>query len=72
VRRFWEKPAPALAEELLVRGCFWNTFVTVGHASAFLDILCTQVPNTILQILRGLADEDISGAYELVLIAIRL
>jgi len=66
VRQFWEKPTPALAVELLARGCFWNTFVTVGRARAFLDRFCTQVPSTILQIFTGLADEDISAAYELV------
>src|SRR5439155_27352548 len=27
VSRFWEKPPRAVAEDLLTRGCLWNTFV---------------------------------------------
>ena len=32
VKNFWEKPARQVAEELLDRGCIWNTFVMVGRA----------------------------------------
>ncbi len=39
VRRFWEKPAPALARELFSRGCLWNSFVMVGRVSAFLKMI---------------------------------
>lgn len=39
VRRFWEKPAPALARELLSRGCLWNSFVMVGRVSTFLKMI---------------------------------
>lgn len=39
VRRFWEKPAPALAQQLLSRGCLWNSFVMVGRVSAFLKMI---------------------------------
>lgn len=39
VRRFWEKPSRAHAEELLARGCLWNTFVMLGRARAFLDLI---------------------------------
>jgi mannose-1-phosphate guanylyltransferase len=39
VNRFWEKPSAATAEALLDRGCLWNTFVIVGCARAFLEIL---------------------------------
>lgn len=39
VRRFWEKPAPALARELLNNGCLWNSFVMVGQVSAFLKMI---------------------------------
>lgn len=39
VRRFWEKPAPALALELLNRGCLWNSFVMIGKVSAFLKMI---------------------------------
>jgi len=39
VRRFWEKPSPALARELLTRGCLWNSFVMVGSVAAFLKMI---------------------------------
>mgnify|MGYP001554742880 CR=1 FL=1 len=39
VRRFWEKPARPIAQELLGMGCLWNTFVMVGSVSAFLDMI---------------------------------
>lgn len=44
VRRFWEKPDPTLALELLRRGCLWNTSVIVGTTSAFLDIFARALP----------------------------
>ena len=39
VKRFWEKPSARTAEELLDRGCVWNTFVMIGRAQAFLDLI---------------------------------
>lgn len=39
VRRFWEKPSPALARELMMQGCLWNSFVMVGAVSAFLKMI---------------------------------
>lgn len=44
VSRFWEKPGPRQARLLLERGCLWNTFVTVGWAGAFLELLQAAVP----------------------------
>jgi mannose-1-phosphate guanylyltransferase len=44
VKRFWEKPAPGVARELLSRGCVWNTFVMVGKVRAFLDLIQSQEP----------------------------
>lgn len=41
VKRFWEKPSARTAEELLERGCVWNTFVMIGRAQAFLDLIRT-------------------------------
>ena len=37
VRRFCEKPSLELAELLYERGALWNTFVMVGHVSAYLE-----------------------------------
>jgi mannose-1-phosphate guanylyltransferase len=39
LKHFWEKPSQALAEELLHRGCLWNTFVMVGTAQAFAAMI---------------------------------
>lgn len=45
VRRFWEKPHPALAQSLLERGCLWNSFLMVGRVSAFLEMIRRAVPD---------------------------
>lgn len=50
VNRFWEKPTRQRAGELLQSGCLWNTFVTVGHVSAFYDLLLTAVPAAVRRI----------------------
>jgi mannose-1-phosphate guanylyltransferase len=63
VNQFWEKPSLPQAETLLRRGCLWNTFVTVGLASTFLDLLCSQVPEIILSINEALADNELEAAY---------
>jgi mannose-1-phosphate guanylyltransferase len=39
VKRFWEKPSRPVAQRLFDRGCIWNTFVMVGRAQAFLDLI---------------------------------
>ncbi|MGD1097537.1 MAG: sugar phosphate nucleotidyltransferase [Bryobacteraceae bacterium] len=44
VNRFWEKPPAGVAQALLERGCLWNTFVMIGRASTFLEILKAAVP----------------------------
>ena len=44
VKRFWEKPTLTIAEDLLDRGCIWNTFVMVGRASAFLNLIRSGAP----------------------------
>jgi len=44
VRRFWEKPSADAAAALHRDGCLWNTFVMVGRASAFLQLLQSTVP----------------------------
>jgi mannose-1-phosphate guanylyltransferase len=47
VNRFWEKPSIHTAQSLHARGCLWNTFVMIGQASAFLDLLKVAVPRTV-------------------------
>lgn len=44
VSRFCEKPAPEHAQDLLARGCLWNTFVMTAYASTFRDILRDAIP----------------------------
>jgi mannose-1-phosphate guanylyltransferase len=52
VRRFWEKPSTPVAQALLAHGCLWNTFVMIGRASAFLDLLNAAVPR-VMQVLES-------------------
>ncbi len=55
VNRFREKPSPQLAQRMLERGGLWSTFVTVGRAAVFLEILEQTVPD-ILQRFRSVAE----------------
>jgi mannose-1-phosphate guanylyltransferase len=45
VSQFWEKPSPAFADELMARGCLWNSFVMVGHVKAFLNLFLHTLPS---------------------------
>jgi len=60
---FWEKPPLARARELMKIGGLWNTFVTVGHASAFLELFYSTIPHTVIKIARALDRDDLDGAY---------
>jgi mannose-1-phosphate guanylyltransferase len=64
VYKFWEKPSHHQAEILLNRGCVWNTFVTLGRATIFLDLLCSQVPEAILALSRAIADNTLELEYD--------
>jgi mannose-1-phosphate guanylyltransferase len=64
VNRFWEKPSLPQAQELLRRGCLWNTFVTAGRASTFLDLLCSQVPDVVLSLNKALVENKLEVAYQ--------
>jgi len=44
VRRFWEKPSYQVAQGLMDQGCLWNTFVMVGRADAFLELIQSAEP----------------------------
>jgi|HubBroStandDraft_6_1064221.scaffolds.fasta_scaffold426116_1 mannose-1-phosphate guanylyltransferase len=57
VTRFWEKPTLRDAKALHRRGCLWNTFVTIGFAGAFLELLQATVPN-LLNFLKNVPDVD--------------
>jgi mannose-1-phosphate guanylyltransferase len=47
VTRFWEKPSPSIARILQAQGCLWNTFVVIGRAKTFLDVLNFAVPDVV-------------------------
>lgn len=64
VSRFWEKPPLTKACELLSSGCLWNTFVGVGSANAFLQLLCSTVPATVAKIEGALSCNDLKGIYD--------
>ena len=63
VSRFWEKPSLQQAYALLRRSCLWNTFVTVGRAATFFEMLCSRVPEAVLAISRAMADNTLNVAY---------
>lgn len=63
VSGFREKPPLATARELMKRGGLWNTFVTVGHASAFLELLRSTIPDAMVKIADALARDDLDAAY---------
>lgn len=44
VRRFWEKPAAAVAAQLARRGGLWNSFVIVAQPAALLRLIATAAP----------------------------
>jgi mannose-1-phosphate guanylyltransferase len=63
VNRFWEKPSLQQAETLLRRGCLWNTFVTVGRAGTFVDLLRSEHPEVIPSINKALEENELESAY---------
>lgn len=56
VRRFWEKPPLETARQLLRQGCLWNTFVMIGSARAFLDMIREAAPVLFQAFSAALAD----------------
>jgi mannose-1-phosphate guanylyltransferase len=63
VSRFLENPPIAKARELVSTGGLWNTFVTVGHAGAFLQLLRSAIPDAVVKIASALASDDLERAY---------
>ena len=56
VDSFWEKPTLEHAELLHQRGCLWNTFVTIGLAAAFLELVDAALPHLIRSLRNGCLD----------------
>ena len=63
MRHFWEKPPLASARELMRKGGLWNTFVTVGHAVAFLKLLGATVRSAVTKVMGARARGDLDSAY---------
>ncbi len=64
VTGFVEKPSPEVAERLFLDGWWWNTFVSVGRASAFSDLLATTAPG-MWRAFTGVADAPLVRRVEL-------
>jgi len=63
VNRFWEKPTLSKARELMMKGGLWNTFVTIGQAGAFLELLFSTIPVAMAEIAAALARGDLERIY---------
>ena len=64
VRRFWEKPAPALAETLFEHGCLWNSFVLVARVPALLALIRGAVPGLYAAFMAGWLRRSALGETE--------
>lgn len=47
----------------LQRGCLWNTFVTVGRVTAFIDVLCHAAANPMLRLAAGIIENGLDSVY---------
>lgn len=65
VNRFWEKPSFPEASVLFNGGCPWNTFVMVGQATAFLELISAQVPEVIPSLASAPDGNDLTAVYDL-------
>jgi mannose-1-phosphate guanylyltransferase len=63
IRQFWEKPSLLSAQDLLQRGCLWNTFVSIGNVGAFIELLCETAPYAMLSLSAGFSDNDLDSSY---------
>jgi mannose-1-phosphate guanylyltransferase len=59
VNRFWEKPSPSVADELHKNGCLLNTFVMMGYAGTFLELIRSAIPE-MLRAFAPLAEQSTS------------
>ena len=63
VNRFCEKPPLDKAHELMKQGGLWNTFVTIGRAAAFLELLSTRALTAVKLLSDALAAGDLDTVY---------
>jgi mannose-1-phosphate guanylyltransferase len=53
-----------VAQALLQSGCLWNTFVMVGRAKTFIELLRSSVPGLVHAFLEAWRSGDADSAYE--------
>lgn len=63
VSRFCEKPRLAEARSLMRKGGLWNTFITIGRASAFLKLLRATVLPAMTSMAEAVARGDLQSVY---------
>ena len=63
VNRFCEKPPLREARRLMHKGGLWNTFVAIGRAGAFLNLLAATVMPTMTRIAHAVAHRDLGSVY---------
>jgi len=63
VSRFCEKPRLAEARSLMRKGGLWNTFITIGRASAFLKLLSATVLPAMTSMAEAVARCDLQSVY---------
>jgi len=64
VSRFWEKPALEKAIRLQTRGCLWNTFVMIGLATAFFELILTTQPQLLRRFEPIRCNHDLDRVYD--------
>jgi mannose-1-phosphate guanylyltransferase len=55
IRRFWEKPSPDIAVELLKQGFLWNSFVILARITALLDLFARVLPHLYIPFAQSLS-----------------
>jgi mannose-1-phosphate guanylyltransferase len=63
VNQFCEKPRLLEARDLMRKGGLWNTFVAIGRAGAFLNLLAAAHMSAMTRIARAVSHRDLGSAY---------
>jgi len=63
VSHFCEKPPLFEARDLMRKGGLWNTFVAIGRAGAFLNLLAATHMAALTRVARAVAHRDLGSVY---------
>lgn len=63
VRRFVEKPSPAVARELIAAGGLWNAFIIVSPAAALLDLFLARIPEVVSRMRLARERDEETGSH---------